>query len=75
MACSVRPNDARMARGLELTGLLLERMRTIASEDGSRVVLVLIPLGVQLSDKQFAEFVARSPDRPPRRRSTVPSAR
>jgi hypothetical protein len=50
------PSDARMARGLELTTLLLERMRAIATEDGGRVVLVLIPLGVQLSDQQFAEF-------------------
>jgi GDSL-like lipase/acylhydrolase family protein len=53
-----RATDARMSRGLELTRLLVERMHTIASGDGSRVVLVLIPLGVQLSDKQFAEFAA-----------------
>jgi hypothetical protein len=45
-----------MSRGLELTRLLLERMRTVASGDGGRLVLVLIPMGVQLSDKQFAEF-------------------
>jgi hypothetical protein len=50
------PTDPRMARGLELTGLLLERIRALATEDGGRVVLVLIPLGVQLSDRQFAEF-------------------
>jgi hypothetical protein len=49
-------DDPRIARGLELTRLLLERIRTIASEDGARVVLTLIPLGVQLSDRQFMEF-------------------
>jgi GDSL-like Lipase/Acylhydrolase family len=50
------PADQRVSRGLELTRLLLERIRVVASEDGGRVVLVLIPLGVQLSDRQFAEF-------------------
>jgi hypothetical protein len=50
------PPDQRVSRGLELTRLLLERIRLVASEDGGRVVLVLIPLGVQLSDRQFAEF-------------------
>jgi hypothetical protein len=49
-------SDGRMTRGFELTRLLLERIRVIAAEDGSRVALVLIPLGVQLSDAQFAEF-------------------
>jgi hypothetical protein len=64
------PADQRMARGLELTRLLLERIRVIAAEDGGRVVLVLIPLGVQLSDRQFAEFAGATPnaqiDRPQR---------
>jgi hypothetical protein len=55
-------NDARMARGLELTRLLLARMKGIATEDGSQVALVLIPLGVQLSDRQFAEFVSQRSD-------------
>ncbi len=48
--------DDRMTRGLKLTRLLLERIRVIAAEQGSHAVLVLIPLGVQLSDAQFAEF-------------------
>jgi hypothetical protein len=50
------PPDERLSRGLKLTRLLLERIRLVASEDGGRVVLVLIPLGVQLSDRQFVEF-------------------
>jgi hypothetical protein len=64
------PPDQRMSRGLELTRLLLERIRVVASEDGGRVVLMLIPLGVQLSDRQFAEFAGARPeaqiDRPQR---------
>jgi hypothetical protein len=48
--------DERMSRGLELTRLLLERIRAVVSGDGGRVVLVLIPLGVQLSDRQFEEL-------------------
>ena len=62
--------DQRMSRGLELTRLLLERIRVVASEDVGRVGLVLIPLGVQLSDRQFAEFVGATQgsqiDRPQR---------
>jgi hypothetical protein len=54
-------NDARMTRGLDLTRLLLHRMQTLAAADGSRVALVLIPLGVQLSDRQFTEYVAHRP--------------
>jgi len=58
--------DERTVRGLELTRLLLERLRTIADGDGSRVVVMLIPLGVQLTDTQFAEF-ARGSNGSPRR--------
>lgn len=53
--------DGRMTRGLELTRLLLERIRVIAAEDRSRVVLVLIPLAVQLSNAQFAGFAESLP--------------
>jgi hypothetical protein len=49
-------DDERTARGLELTRLLLERLRSVADADGSRVVLMLIPLGVQLSDTQFDAY-------------------
>jgi acetyltransferase AlgX (SGNH hydrolase-like protein) len=41
---------------------LLARMKGVATEDGSQVALVLIPLGVQLSDRQFAEFVSQRSD-------------
>jgi hypothetical protein len=53
--------DAQMSRGLELTERLLERMRAIATAENSRVIVVLIPLGVQLSPRQFAEFTG-APD-------------
>lgn len=45
-----------MTRGLELTRLMLERIQTIAAEDGGRVAVVLIPIRAQLSDSLFAEF-------------------
>jgi hypothetical protein len=48
--------DERISRGLELTFLLLERMGAIASADGSRLALVLLPLAVQLSGERFGEF-------------------
>jgi SGNH hydrolase-like domain, acetyltransferase AlgX len=52
------PPEPIMTRGVELTGLLLERMARVASEHGSRMALVLIPLAVQLSDDRFAELNA-----------------
>jgi hypothetical protein len=48
--------DPHIARGVELTELLLARMQALASAQGSRVVLVLLPLGVQLSDAKFGEL-------------------
>lgn len=51
--------DDQIARGLELTALLLERMVKLASSERSGVVVVLLPLAMQLSDERFAEF-ARS---------------
>lgn len=51
------PSDtAQISRGLELTALLLERVQTLASSERSRVVVVLLPLVVQLSDERFAAF-------------------
>ncbi len=48
--------DARIAKGVALTGLLLERMKARASARRARVVLVLLPLGVQVSDAKFDEL-------------------
>jgi GDSL-like Lipase/Acylhydrolase family len=55
------PADARISRGLELTRLLLEQIRALAAEEGGRVVLVLIPLGVQVSDREFTAFAGGTP--------------
>ncbi len=49
-------SDGKVARGLELTALLLERIQAIASTDGGRVALVLLPIAVQLYDERFAEL-------------------
>ena len=48
--------DGRVARGLELTAFLLERMQVILSTEGSKVTLVLLPLVMQLSEGNFREF-------------------
>ena len=53
------PADEQISKGLELTALLLERMQALASSEHGRVVVVLLPLEVQISDERFAEF-ARS---------------
>ena len=45
--------DGSIARGVELTTLLLARMQALASADGRRVAVVLLPLAVQLSDEKF----------------------
>jgi len=50
------PTNARISRGLELTSLLLQQMASIAAADGSRLVLALLPLVVQLSDERFANL-------------------
>jgi len=56
--------DAQISKGLELTALLLERMQALASSEGTRVVVVLLPLAVQLSNEAFAEFVRSAPGSP-----------
>jgi hypothetical protein len=56
--------DERMSRGVDLTGLLLERTRAVASSSGGRVAVVLIPLAVQLSDAAFAEFARAAEESP-----------
>jgi hypothetical protein len=48
--------DERLSRGLELTSLLLERMEAVASMGGCRVVVALLPLAVQVSDREFSAF-------------------
>jgi len=54
--------DPRISRGLELTSLLLQRMKTLALADDSRLALVLLPLVVQLSDERFAKFTEAADD-------------
>ena len=53
--------DAQISRGLELTGLLLERMQSLAASERSRLVLVMLPVALQLSDQEFAEFARSVP--------------
>jgi hypothetical protein len=53
--------DERMSRGLQLTTLMLERMRVVASASGSRVVVVMVPMALQLSDMGFAEYARVTP--------------
>jgi hypothetical protein len=48
--------DPHVARGVELTELLLAQMQRVAAAHGSRMVLVLLPLAVQLSDDTFGEL-------------------
>ena len=50
------PTDMRISRGLELTSILLQRIGALATADGSRLALVLLPLAVQVSDERFAKF-------------------
>jgi len=52
------PADPQITRGYELTSLLLQKMHGLASANGSKLTLVLLPLMVQLSDAQFAAFAA-----------------
>ena len=51
-----RTTNGSVATGIELTRLLLERIRSIGTQHGARVTLVLLPLAVQLSDERFATF-------------------
>ncbi len=51
------PTPPRIARGIELTERLLDRIRTVVAAEGGRVVLALLPLRVQTSDQLFAQFV------------------
>lgn len=49
-------SDQDLERGLDLTALLLQRMSAIVSADGGCVVLVLLPLAIQLSDRTLARL-------------------
>ncbi len=51
------PTPERIARGYELTELLLERMKEVTAAAGGQVAVVLLPLRVQLTDSSFADFV------------------
>jgi hypothetical protein len=51
-----RESGHQIVRGFELTELLLDRIRVLAGSHGTRVVLVLLPLAVQLSDEKFSAF-------------------
>jgi len=57
--------DEQIVKGLDLTTRLLARMQALASSEGSRVVVVLLPLAVQVSNDRFVEF-ARSMRKSPR---------
>lgn len=52
--------DGSVARGVVLTELLLARMQAMASAEGRRVALVLLPLAVQLSDEKFDALDAQA---------------
>lgn len=54
------PTPERIAWGFRFTSLLLGRMKEVTGAEGGRVVLVLLPLRVQLSDSSFAAFVQAS---------------
>ena len=45
-----------IVRGYALTRLLLARIQSVATEGGSQVVLMLLPLQMQLSEQAFGEF-------------------
>lgn len=49
------PGEA-IVKSVDLTGLLLERIKTTVAAEGGRVVLVLLPLAMQLSDATFADL-------------------
>ena len=51
------PTPEEISKGIHLTDLLLERLKAVTTADGGKVVLVLLPLMVQLSDQRFLEFV------------------
>lgn len=57
------PTDPQIARGVELTSLLLKRIHRLASANTSVLTLVLLPLAVQLSDARFATFAASATDK------------
>ena len=54
-----------IAKGVSLTSLLLERMKTTAAAGGGRVAVVLLPLGSQISDAKFTELARAEREAPP----------
>ena len=48
------PTSETIARGVNLTGMLLRQIQTVSGQFGARVVLVLLPIRNQLSDSLFA---------------------
>jgi hypothetical protein len=48
--------DPSIGRGMALTEMLLARMQTLTSARGTRLMLVLLPLALQLSDERFGEL-------------------
>jgi len=49
-------DDGTIARGVDLTARLLDRIQSRAAAEGGRVVLVLLPLAMQLSEERFDAF-------------------
>jgi hypothetical protein len=48
--------DGNIRRGVELTARLLERIQAVAAAGGGKMVIMLLPLAVQLSPQEFAQF-------------------
>jgi hypothetical protein len=48
--------DPGIERGVRLTELMLHQMQGMTATRGSRMMLVLLPLGIQLSDQRLGEL-------------------
>jgi hypothetical protein len=51
------PTPENIRWGVQFTGLLLVRLKSVTDAAGARMAVVLLPLRVQLSDSSYAEFV------------------
>jgi len=69
------PTPERIEWGFQFTSLLLGRLKEVTSAQGGRVMLVLLPLRVQLSDSSFAAFVRASGVPPAQMREGEPQRR
>lgn len=53
---SISPND-QMHLGWDMTHQLFEKTNTVAEGIGARLVICLLPLGIQVSDERLSQFV------------------